>query len=158
MNVGNQQKFVIFEGPDDARLAIPFSAVERLETFTPAEVDRSSPHWEARRQASTLPLIRLEQVLEERRSSPRYPDAVLGEERPSYPTVVIRNGEKTAGLIVYKILDTVEFDLTSKRPPSRRGVAYTIEFDDRIIEIVDIAQIVRLHDQQLKRKEEEVAR
>lgn len=158
MNATDRQKFVVFEGPDDARLAIPFSAVERLETFTPAQVDRSTPCWEARHQATTLPLIRLEHVLEERRSSPRYPDAVLGEERDSYPTVVVRAGGKTIGLVVYRILDTVEFDVTTKRQPSRRGVAYTIEFEDRIIEVVDIEQTARVHDEQLKQREQEVAR
>jgi two-component system, chemotaxis family, sensor kinase CheA len=157
MSATNQQKFVVFVGPDDARLAMPAGLVERLEEFSPDQVQRSGPQWEAQSQEGTLPLIRLEQVLEERRSSPRYPDLVWGDDRPSYPVVVFRSGGQSVGLVVYSIVDTVDIGLSVKRPASRGGVAYTVEVDDRIVEIVDVAQLT-LRDEHKPKEQPELTR
>lgn len=156
MNATDRQKIVTFVGPDGARLAVPAGAVEKLEEFSPAQVLRSGPRWEAHYQGGALPLIRLEQVVEERRLSPRHPDAVLGSERKSYPALIFPagpTGGQSFGLVVYEILKTAEIDLAKKNRGSRGGVAYTVELDDHVVEMLDVAHILRVHEEHLKGKE-----
>ena len=66
-----KQTFLLFAGPGDSRMAIPLSTLARLEEFPAAQVEMSGSEWVTQYRGQILPLIRLNQVLGERRARPR---------------------------------------------------------------------------------------
>ena len=67
VTTGEKKTFLLFAGPGDSRMAIPLSALDRLEEFTVAQVEMSGVQWVTQYRGQILALIRLNVVLEERR-------------------------------------------------------------------------------------------
>ena len=67
-----KQTFLLFAGPDDSRMALPLGSLARLEEFPAAEVEKSGGEWVIQYRGKILPLIRLDVVLEERRTRLRH--------------------------------------------------------------------------------------
>jgi two-component system chemotaxis sensor kinase CheA len=135
-----KQSLLLFAGDDDARMAVPVSGVLRLEVFAPDAVERSEGRDVVQYRGDIMPLIRLTQLLPERRRERRQPPAASGSDDRVH-VVVYANGSRQVGLVVNRILDTIEYAPGDLRPPTRRGTIGSVVVQGRITEILDVAQI-----------------
>ncbi len=69
---GELQTFLVFVGPDDARMAVPLGALARLEEFPASQVEKSGAERVIQYRGKILPLVYLHAALEERRQSARH--------------------------------------------------------------------------------------
>ena len=137
-----KQTFLLFAGPDDARMAISLNAVARLEEFPAANVEKSGGEWVIQYRGKILPLLRLDVVLEERRTRLRHPKSPVG---PDPLQVLVCNDEgRTIGIVVERILDIVEDRAELKIPAVREGIICAVVIDDRVTELIDIPALQKL--------------
>jgi two-component system chemotaxis sensor kinase CheA len=146
-NANDKQTFLIFAGPDDARMALPLDKLARLEEFPASKVEKSGTQWVIQYREKILPLLQLNLLLEERRKSRRHPDAPEETKEPlsgaSLQVLVCNDHERTIGLIVEKIVDIVENRAEVKSPATRAGVLYAAVIENRVTELLDLPAIVR---------------
>jgi two-component system, chemotaxis family, sensor kinase CheA len=129
---------LVFSDPSGARMAVPLAAVDRLEAFPQASVERSGANDVVRYGDLILPLARLDELLVERRREPRYP----GEEMPDDLQVLVhRDGEALLGVVVGRIIDVVDRPL-ELQPATRAGVRGTMIVDGRVTEILDLPALL----------------
>jgi two-component system chemotaxis sensor kinase CheA len=139
---GQKQTFLLFSGPDDGRMALPLSLVARLEEFSAKDVEKSGGEWVIQYRGKILPLIRLEVVLEERRTRRRHGNKAI--EPSSLQVLVCHDENRTIGIIVEQILDIVEDRAEVKSPSTREGVQCAVVINDRVTELIDIPAIQRI--------------
>jgi two-component system, chemotaxis family, sensor kinase CheA len=141
-NRAEKQTFLLFAGPDDARMALPLSTVARLEEFRASDVEKSGGEWVIQYRGKILPLIRLDVVLEERRSRLRHGNKTV---QPDPLQVLVCNNEgRTIGIIVERILDIVEDRADVKSPATREGILCAVVINDRVTELIDIPVVQRI--------------
>jgi len=138
------ERLVALQGRGDERMAIDFETVTRLEHFS-----RDAIEWVGERQVvqygdSILQLVDLQSVLPERRQRAR--DTVASLDDQTVPVVVCTVNGRLIGLIAHRILDIVEEGLKARKSGSRKGVRACAVIQDRVTEILDLEQIVRLSD------------
>ena len=133
------EEILLCRGPDDARWAVPLSVVSRLEEIDPATVERTGNLAVVQYRGGVLPLVRVSDILPERRTVPRSAPAP-GEK---IPVVVHETSGQTVGLVVDAIVDIVRGTLESQRPGSRYGVSGCRVLQERVTEILDLETIVR---------------
>lgn len=136
--------FLLFSGPDDARMALPLCSLSRLEEFPAALMERSGDQWVAQYAGKILPVLPLDSLLEERRTQVRHPrrdDKFPGDLR--WPVLVCKHEGRDFGLVVEAILDIVEDSAEVRLPPSRAGVDYSAVIHGRVTEVIDIPAILR---------------
>ena len=138
----DMQTFMLFSGPDDGRMALPLGAVARLEEFRAADVEKSGGEWVIQYRGKILPLIRLDVVLEERRTRRRHGNKAI---EPDPLQVLVCNDEnRTIGIVVEQILDIVEDRAEVKSPSTREGVQCAVVINDRVTELIDIPAVQRI--------------
>src|SRR6202451_7838 len=103
-----KQTFLLFAGPGDSRMAIPLSALARLEEIPVAQVEMSGSEWVTQYRGQILPLIRLSVVLEERRNKLRALQALPAIDSGPIQVLVLNHDGRSFGLVVHRILDIVE--------------------------------------------------
>ena len=141
-NRAEKQTFLLFAGPDDARMALPLSTVARLEEFRASDVEKSGGEWVIQYRGKILPLIRLDVVLEERRSRLRHGNKTV---EPDPLQVLVCNDEgRTIGIVVERILDIVEDRADVKSPATREGILCAVVINDRVTELIDIPVVQRI--------------
>jgi two-component system, chemotaxis family, sensor kinase CheA len=137
-----KQTFLLFAGPDDSRMALPLASVARLEEFPAAEVEKAGGEWVIQYRGKILPLIRLDVVLEERRTRLRHPKQPIS---PDPLQVLVCSDEgRMIGVVVQEILDIVEDRADVQSPAVREGVLYAVVINDRVTELLDIPAIQRI--------------
>jgi two-component system chemotaxis sensor kinase CheA len=141
MAVAERHVVLVFQSPDDGRMAIPIKRVARLEELDVKTIERTGDSEVVQYRGSILPLIRVFAVLPERRKELRNPEAgVTGD---LLPVVVVTHGDRSFGLVVGRILDTVEIDVTPARAASRAGILGSQVINEKITEILDIEALLR---------------
>jgi two-component system chemotaxis sensor kinase CheA len=140
-----KQTFLLFSGPDDARMALPLGGLARLEEFSAAQVEQSGNQWVVQYRGSILPLIRLSEVLDERRTRLRHPEIPSESDVDPLQVLVCNEGGQTIGLVVNQILDIVEDMAETKSPATRPGVRYAVVIGERVTELLDIPAIIRIN-------------
>lgn len=143
-SASKKQTFLLFAGPDDARMAIPIDTLARLEELPASQVERTGAHWVAQYRGQILPLINLGEALAERRSKRRSKqfhgvtaaDAV-------FQVLVCNHQGKRAGLVVERILDIVEDTADVQYAASRPGVLYSAVIQNHVTELIDIPAILQ---------------
>jgi two-component system chemotaxis sensor kinase CheA len=141
-NQVEKQTFLLFAGPDDARMALPLNTVARLEEFPAAHVEKSGGEWVIQYRGNILPLLRLDVVMEERRTRSRHPKQAVSPD--PMQVLVCNDAGRTLGIVVERILDIVEDLAEVKSPAVREGVLYTAVINDRVTELIDIATLQRI--------------
>ena len=137
-----KQTFLLFAGPDDGRMALPLGALARLEEFPASLVEKSGDEWVVQYRGKILPLIRLDIVLEERRTRLRHSSKKI---EPDLLQVLVCNAEgRTIGIIVDQILDIVEDIANVRSEATREGVLHAVVINERITELLDIGAIQRI--------------
>jgi two-component system, chemotaxis family, sensor kinase CheA len=137
-----KESFLLFTGPDDGRMALPLGLLARLEEFPASLVEKSGNEWVVQYRGKILPLIRLDIVLEERRTRLRH--KVKNIEPDPLQVLVCQDAGRTLGIIVERILDIVEDTVQVKSPPTREGVQHAVVINDRVTELLDIPAIQRI--------------
>jgi two-component system, chemotaxis family, sensor kinase CheA len=150
-----KQTFLVFAGPDDARMALPLGALARLEVFPASLVEKSGTQSVIQYRGHILPLIHLSVVLEERRRRLRHPQSPQTPSDPSSIQVLVCNHEgHSAGLVVEQILDIVEDQADVKSPATRAGVLYAAVIENRVTELLDLDAILRVARSRSEHEEE----
>ena len=141
-NQTEKQTFLLFAGPDDSRMALPLSTVARLEEFPAGDVEKSGGEWVIQYRGKILPLLRLEVVLEERRTRLRHPKQSVA---PDPMQVLVCNDEgRTLGIVVERILDIVEGRAEVRSPAAREGIVCAVVINDRVTELLDIPALQKI--------------
>jgi len=135
-----KKPYLILRGRDDGRLAIPLSAVARIEEIAPERVERVGGAEAVQYRGSVLPLVRVAQALTERRKRPRAPEARPEEK---LQVVVQEWAGREVGLVVESILDVAEEDVTVDPTRARPGVAGCAVIQGRITEVLDTAALLQ---------------
>ena len=136
-----KEPLLLFQSPDDGRMAIPLSQVVRLEEMEAAKVEAAGEVEVVQYRGEILPLVRVFQVLPERRRNPRNPDAGVAPD--VLPVVVHSHNGRHVGLVVGKIIDTVEESINLQRSASRAGIKGCIVINSKVTEILDVESVVR---------------
>jgi two-component system, chemotaxis family, sensor kinase CheA len=134
-----KQTFLVFAGPDDARMALPLDALARLEEFPASQVEKSGSESVIQYRGQILPLIHLSVVLEERRRRTRHTQSPPSPaDSASIQVLVCHHEGHSVGLVVERILDIVEDCADVKSPATRAGVLYAAVIENRITELLDL--------------------
>ena len=128
--------FLILQGADDGRLAVPLAAVVRLEEVDAARLERTGGGEAIQYRGAILPVVRLASLLTERRRTPRTPP-------PPPPAsgrvqLVVQEVEgRRVGLLVESVLDVVEETVAIDPSGARPGVLGRAVIQERITEVLD---------------------
>jgi two-component system chemotaxis sensor kinase CheA len=137
-----KQAFLIFADAHDSRMAIPISALARLEEFPMAQVETSGRQWVTQYRGQILSLVHLGVVLAERRNNRGLPRALPAAISGSIQVLVLNHEERWFGLVVERIVDIVEDRTEVKSPATRPGILYSAVIGDRVTELLDIPAIL----------------
>ena len=135
---GDRQTLLVFGLEDDDRMAIPLSEVARLEEFKRSDIEKSGDQDVVQYRGEIMPLIYLRKYL-------NVEGGVSQESDPnaSMQAVVFTRNNRSVGLVVKRIIDIVDENITVKRGANRAGVLGTIVVQDRITDLLDIESIVK---------------
>ena len=133
-----KQSFLVFDAGEHSRLAIPLSAVARLEEFPRHQIEHSGGHAVVQYRGQILPLIQVVDYL---------PDAG-GASAPMDPMQVVVYSEqgRSVGLVVGQINDIVEETLNIKRDVHRQGISGSAVIQNRVTDLLDVPGIIRAAD------------
>ncbi len=138
------EPLLLFEGPDDARMALSLAHITHLQEFPALSVERTGTQEVVQYRDEVLPLVRISTLLFERRLRQRRSRWDASQSVPSTPltaqtiqAVIHSRGGRNVGLVVDRILDTVEQNISHRFPPSRKGVLASAVIQGRITEILD---------------------
>jgi two-component system chemotaxis sensor kinase CheA len=140
-HTSRKQKLVLFAGAGGSRMALPLHALARLEEFQPDQIERSGNQWVAQYRGQILPLIRISEVLEERREGTKADEPPFPGEQAAQVLVLSHEGH-TFGLVVNHILDIVEDAAAIQAPATRAGVLYSAVVAEHVTELLDVPAIL----------------
>jgi two-component system chemotaxis sensor kinase CheA len=134
--VEETEDLLLFEGPDNARMAVSLCLVTRLQEFLGSSVERTGSQEVVQYRGEIIPLVRIATLLPERRLKQRRsrPNAEANE---SLQAVICSNRGSNVALVVDRILDTIEHSIANRCPPSRNGVLASAVIQGRVTEILD---------------------
>jgi two-component system, chemotaxis family, sensor kinase CheA len=141
-----KQTFLVFNGPDQARMALPLDALTRLEEFPSLQMEKSGAQSVIQYRGQILPLIHLKSVLQERRRRPRHAASttVAVDELATIQVLVCNHEGGIVGVVVERIRDIIE-DLAEVRSPATRpGVRYAVVLENRVTEVLDLGALLHL--------------
>ncbi|MGA9632648.1 MAG: chemotaxis protein CheW, partial [Candidatus Acidiferrales bacterium] len=142
--VKEKRTFLLFHGPDQARMAVPLDTLARLEELPASQVEKAGNQLVAQYRGRILPLVRLASVVQERRQARRHKgtdeDAV--EAAPLQVLVCNHEGHRV-GLVVERIVDIVEDSAEVRYPASRQGILCSVVIHERITELIDVPAIFK---------------
>ena len=141
-DVAEKKTFLLFAGPGDSRMAIPLSALDRLEEFPVSQVEMSGRDWVTQYRGQILPLVRLNVVLEERRNKLRALQTLPAIDSGPIQVLVLNHKGSSFGLVVERILDIIEDTAQMQSKASRPMVLYSVVIDSRVTELLDIPAIL----------------
>ncbi|MFN8195487.1 MAG: chemotaxis protein CheA [Nocardioidaceae bacterium] len=118
---------------DGRRVALPLSAVDRLEQFSVSQVERVGGHEVVQYRGEILPLVRLDQALQS------YGE---GGDVDPMQVVVCRHAGVSIGFVVAEILDIVEEELAVRTHLDTGGHQGSALVSERVTELVDIERAV----------------
>jgi two-component system chemotaxis sensor kinase CheA len=139
---GNSSTALLFSLGASGRMAVPLSDLARLEEFAPDEFEWTGDEEVVQYREEIMRVIRLKEILPERRSVQRGVADVENDDR--IPVIVYSLPEGSVGLVVDQIIDIVEECLDVQRPPTRSGVLGSVVVDGRVTEILDLEAIVEM--------------
>jgi len=134
---GDRQTLLIFGLEENDRVAIPLSEVARLEEFKRSDIEQSGDQDVVQYRGEIMPLIYLKKYLNVEGAEKQ------GENNELMQAVVFTRNERSVGLIVGRIIDIVEANITVKRGANRQGVLGTVVVQDRVTDLLDIETIVK---------------
>ncbi len=138
-----KSSFLLFNGPDEAHMAVPLDTLARLEEFPASQVERSGTRWVTQYRGQILPLVNLAFALEERRSRRRHKKLFAeGGENLRLQVLVCNYKGQRVGVVVERIVDIVDDAAEVRYPPSRTGVLYSAVVQGQVTELIDIPTVL----------------
>ena len=137
-------RMLLIQGPDDERMALDLSRVSRLESVARSRIERVGDTAVVQYRGEILPVVDLKQALPERRSRRRSDEAPPAGDEAS--VVICTVDGRACGLVVHRILDIVDADLSEATAGSREGVRSCAVIGGRVNEIIDLAAVLRRSD------------
>jgi two-component system chemotaxis sensor kinase CheA len=131
----DKQTLLLFSVGNDEVMAIPLSAVARIEEFPFEKIERVGRRPVVQYRRAILPLVELGPVLSQLAG-------MEGKRRPVH-VIVYASGDRTVGLIVHSILDVVTEALEIDRSAARSSVIGAAVVQGRVIEILDAEDVLR---------------
>ena len=133
-----RQTLLLFEAGQGSRMAIPLSLVARLEEFPKSQVERSGDQEVVRYRGQILPLIRVSNHI-------RAVTAVSMESDPMQVVVYSEQG-RSVGLVVGRINDIVQENITVKRHAHGNGIFGSVVIQEKVTDLLDVQSIIRAAD------------
>ena len=129
------QQLVLVSGPHGERLAVPLSAVTRLEEVPATQIEWTGTRPVIQYRDQILPLVDVLGLLS-RQSS--------GASADSLPiqVVVCTDGTSRAGLVVSRILDIVTDPLLVRSNSAREHVLFTTVLQRQVTEVLNVASLI----------------
>ena len=125
------------------RLAMPLTLVARLEEFDAQKVEHVGEQEVIQYRGHILPLVRIADILEERRSQPREQPLTAANEDGKISVVVHRDASgRNLGLVVDRIIDIVEESISVECGSPRAGVIGSAVIQQRVTELLDVEAVV----------------
>jgi len=137
------KRVLLLQGADDERMALDLTRVSRLEALDPGSIERVGDNLVVQYRGTILPVIDLQRALPERRTSRRNQTPT---ESDGTSVVICTVEDRSCGLLVHRILDIVDADLSKLTAGSRKGVEACCVIDGRVNEILDLAAVILLAD------------
>lgn len=131
----DRQRLLLFQAGAFPRVAVPLSMVARLEEFPRRSLEQASGHAVVQYRGGILPLIPLASILD---SSAE--DRSL--ERDPLQVIVFQNGGRNAGLVVDRILDIVEDNVTVRDASTRPGLLGSAIVASRVVDLLDLHYVL----------------
>ncbi len=131
---GEKKRLLLFSMGGGQRMAAPLEEAARLEEFTAEQVECSGSQRVVQYRDDILPLISLAEQFGR--------GEVVAQGGP-VQVVVVRDGERSYGLVVERILDIVEQELKVQRRAPRVGLQGTAVIGGKVTDLLDIAAVVR---------------
>ena len=143
------QLLLLFQGPNQRRMAIPLSHVARLEEFPRHALERVGNQQVIQYRNQIMPLIDLSTVFNQDRSLSTTsvslePPVTTEDEKIQFVVVSIDN-HKQMGLVVENILDIVEERIEITGETTEKEVQYSAVIQQRITEILDVEAIIQVN-------------
>ena len=136
---GERQTLLLVRSPGNGRLAIPLAPVSRLEEFPADQVESAGEVDVIQYRGQILPLIRLKDILGERRTADRLAHAESDVPASNLLEVIVfGDGARRVGLAVEEIIDIVQDVFEIKGRSTRNGVAGTLVIQNRVTELFDV--------------------
>lgn len=130
---------LLFAGPDNRRMAISLSRVARLEEFPGRTIERTGLRDVIQYRNQILPLIYLSACF----STGSYLPMEATADDKIQVVVVHVNGEDMVGLVVDRILDIVEQEISVKGAATQEEVLYSAVIQGRVTELIDVEAVIR---------------
>ncbi|WP_230314494.1 chemotaxis protein CheA [Candidatus Contendibacter odensensis] len=139
-----RQTLLLVRAPGDGRLAIPLAPVSRLEEFETDQIENAGDVDVIQYRGHILPLIRLKDILGERRSFDRLAHAGTSTAAANLMQVIVfGDGVRRVGLVVDEILDIVQDVFEIKGRSTRTGITGTLVIQNRVTELFDIQSFLQ---------------
>jgi two-component system, chemotaxis family, sensor kinase CheA len=130
----DRQTLLLFQTGASSRMAIPLSAVARLEEFSRAQVERSGDREVVQYRGQILPLINVARHL---------PGSAPANTIQDPLQVVVYSGQgRSVGLVVGKIDDIVEQSLVVRGRSAVKGILGSAVIQDRVTDLLDVPGII----------------
>lgn len=131
---GVRRRLLLFSVAGGQRMAAALEEAARLEEFAAEQVETSGDQRVVQYRDDILPLISLAEQFGRREE---------GSGGKPLPVVVVREGERSYGLVVERILDIVEQELKVQRRAPRAGLQGTAVIGGKVTDLLDITAVVR---------------
>jgi two-component system chemotaxis sensor kinase CheA len=134
------QALLIVENGSRGRMAIPLSLITRLEEFPASSIELAGRHEVTQYGGKVMPIVRLSRML-----STDGPASTAAVPNDPLQVVVCSESGRSLGLVVDRIVDIVNEQLTIEPPGQRAGVLGSSIIQRRITEFLDVPAL--MHDE-----------
>ena len=141
---GERQTLLLVRSPGNGRLAIPLAPVSRLEEFPSDQVESAGEVDVIQYRGQILPLVRLQDILSERRTLDRLAhDEAEVSASNLLQVIVFGDGIRRVGLAVDEIIDIVQDIFEINGRSTLNGVDGTLDIQGRVTELFDVQGFLR---------------
>ncbi len=140
---GDKESLLLFQSPDLGQMVIPLARIARLEEIAETEIEHLGDNEVVQHRGSVIPILRVFQIVPERRRELR--KTADEEANTGRLDVVIHtapNG-RTVGLVIGRILDTVDEAMALQRGASRPFMTGCLVIRNKVTEVLDVPALVR---------------
>ncbi len=134
-----EASMLLFRAAGDSRFAIPLSAVARLETFFPGDVESAGGLRVVQYRNQILHLVSVGARLGGHDPALDDPPREIAER---LQVVVATHESATVGFVVDQILDITNEAVSVKGPSRRSGIEYTGVIQGRVVDFIDVAALL----------------
>jgi two-component system chemotaxis sensor kinase CheA len=141
---GKRQTLLLFQPGASGRMAVPLSLVARLEEFDRAKVELAGRQEVVQYRGQILPLVQIAKVVlsGSGRDDDAAPAATAAARLPLQVVVYTEHG-RSVGLVVERILDIVEQEITLEHPARHNGLLGSLLVQQRVTDLLDVESVVR---------------